>query len=738
VNQQERRPDLQPAVSRGASRIAGASEGTPVDATGLKNPVTFQFEYAATSSPASVGENDDTRELALGFRRLKITAFSTGRTLCDIDFAAGGNSGDYVLCGFGETEQWGRWSVARKSAIVLRKDFEPMGPLLIELDARPYAGAFASMPFTLTSSAGHRHACVIANQNLIVRVDSETARTCGGSTDMVKAGVEPGAFPREKLRELAGRGYTIEPFLDASDLEALAALYGETTHFVPSEFHVSAYLGDPEIRRKIHKGIAAIVGNKLGALAPGYRLVMALFATKKANSTRGRLALHQDYSLVDHGEHLGLNVWIPLCDVDTRNACLRVVEGSQILGHISANPPNPEPYRNVRQTLDSGTYLRDVPMAGGEAFLFDTRVLHVTEENHTDSDRIAVLLSLVPGNVPARLYQWNERDPDRLEVWEVDTELYLRMAAPNAYIENPELMGAKFAGRIDHKFEMLTLSDLQRILPVPVAAPITIEAIRDARRPVQAHDTADVKNYYDEKTAAYIEGFGEVFQGSRPESTEDLLHYIVEAAKITDGMKILDAGCGVCGPAAWFAEHLDVTIEALTISPVQVREAQTRVNARGVAGRIIVREGDFHKLEELYPPETFDRVLFLETICHSRDYRLVIEQAKRVLKPGGYLYIKDFYCQDFRSRPELREAQLQDLKKLNSVYRLVIPDLASTVDLILELGFRLDYVREPRYTAIFGPWLKLEKIAGMGWNPKLSYLDLISGLEILCRKAAAA
>jgi SAM-dependent methyltransferase len=199
-------------------------------------------------------------------------------------------------------------------------------------------------------------------------------------------------------------------------------------------------------------------------------------------------------------------------------------------------------------------------------------------------------------------------------------------------------------------------------------------------------------------------------------------------------MKILDAGCGVCGPAAWFAEHRAVTIEALTISPVQVREAQVRVGARGLADRITVREGDFHRLTEIYPAESFDRVLFLETICHAHDYRLVLEQAERVLKPGGCLYVKDFYCQDFRSKPELLEARMLDLKRLNSVYRLALPDIASTVDLVLELGFRLSYVREPRYDAAFGPWIKYEQTAGTAWGPKLSHLDLISAMEIFCRK----
>ncbi len=262
--------------------------------------------------------------------------------------------------------------------------------------------------------------------------------------------------------------------------------------------------------------------------------------------------------------------------------------------------------------------------------------------------------------------------------------------------------------------------------------PGSSEPIRDARHPIQSHSTDDVRRYYDEKTAAYVEGFGEVFQGSRPESTEHLLDYLLDSARISDGMRILDAGCGVCGPAIYFAEHREITIDALTISPVQVREAERRVTSKGLADRITVREGDFHRLAEMYPPNTFDRILFLETICHASDYRKVLEQARMVLKPDGYLYIKDFYCVDFRSMPDLIDAQKEDLKALNRVYRLVLPDLASIVDLLSELGFSLKYLRELRYEPFSAPWEKFEQLAGITWTPKLR--DVIASMEILCMK----
>jgi len=265
---------------------------------------------------------------------------------------------------------------------------------------------------------------------------------------------------------------------------------------------------------------------------------------------------------------------------------------------------------------------------------------------------------------------------------------------------------------------------------------LTRNPIRDARKPIQDHTLDDVKKYYDEKTAVYLEGFGEVFQGSRPSSTSDLLDYILKAADIYDGDSILDAGCGICGPSIYFAKKKNITIEALTLSPVQVREAKQRVHAAGLDHRITVREGDFHQLASLYPTESFERILFLETICHARDYRQVLEQAWRVLKPGGYLYIKDFYCPDFRSKPDLIATQLEDLHALNRVYRLVLPDLPSLLDVVSQLGFVLKYLREPQYEAVFEPWIKFEQLAGLAWNPRLSYLDLIAGMELCVRKPA--
>lgn len=241
------------------------------------------------------------------------------------------------------------------------------------------------------------------------------------------------------------------------------------------------------------------------------------------------------------------------------------------------------------------------------------------------------------------------------------------------------------------------------------------EVVRDVRSPVNQHTVADVKRYYEEWTQGYIEGFGEVFQGSRPASTDELLEYIIQAARLEDGLRVLDAGCGVGGPAVGFAERRNLNIEALTLAQVQVEEAQKRIKAKGLEHQIKVRQGDFHHLAELYPANSFDRVLFLESLCHAEDYRRALEQAKQVLKPGGLLYIKDFYAIDHRSRPQLLELHAKDLQELNRIYCLVMPNLPGTVDIISELGFDIYYMRKPMYAYSLAAWENFMRHTNTFW-----------------------
>lgn len=264
--------------------------------------------------------------------------------------------------------------------------------------------------------------------------------------------------------EILEKGFTVVPFLDPEEVQALLALHAETHATVPYDFYVSAL--DPyELRRRICEGIASVLSSKLNRLFPGYRLFLASFVTKKANSTHGKLQPHQDYSLTEQDKHTALNVWVPLCDVNVQNGCMRMVAYSQRFNHICATSMNPSVYSNLIPELEAH-FLTDVPMTAGEALIFDARVLHATGENETPRERPAILFSLVPSDAQTLLYFWNHDVPERIEVYEADTDFLLHLPA-RRYPTPEEKQGARFIKYIEYAPKLWTTTELERTIPRP-------------------------------------------------------------------------------------------------------------------------------------------------------------------------------------------------------------------------------------------------------------------------------
>jgi SAM-dependent methyltransferase len=155
--------------------------------------------------------------------------------------------------------------------------------------------------------------------------------------------------------------------------------------------------------------------------------------------------------------------------------------------------------------------------------------------------------------------------------------------------------------------------------------------------------SAEVEQYYDEWHQRYVDGFGEVLQTFRSKDPADFLVELGELARLAPGQHVLDAGCGVGGPACLYAERFDVEVDAVTLSQAQVDATAALVAERGLGGRVRVRKGDFHRLEDLYAPEVFDVVYFLEAFCHTDHPEVVLRSVATVLRPGGVVFIKDLY-----------------------------------------------------------------------------------------------
>ncbi len=200
--------------------------------------------------------------------------------------------------------------------------------------------------------------------------------------------------------------------------------------------------------------------------------------------------------------------------------------------------------------------------------------------------------------------------------------------------------------------------------------------------------------YYDDWHERYMAAFGDTFQSERTADLGELFTHIADQAELAPGMRVLDAGCGIGGPALWLARHRGVRVAALNISTAQVSEARSRVEAAGLGDRVEVTQGDFHRLEDFYAPESFDAILFLESLVHSDHPQVVLASAYRVLKPGGVLYLKDLFQRARIAERAERDRVRKVVANVNRSFSLNVKVQSEFLAALRRAGFALEWLRE--------------------------------------------
>jgi cyclopropane fatty-acyl-phospholipid synthase-like methyltransferase len=197
-----------------------------------------------------------------------------------------------------------------------------------------------------------------------------------------------------------------------------------------------------------------------------------------------------------------------------------------------------------------------------------------------------------------------------------------------------------------------------------------------------------VREYYDQMTPLYLEFVGQTFQAgllkglARESAVQGTIEFVSDRAGIRPGHRILDAGCGVCGPAMQIARLFDgAVIDAITLSPAQAKVAETLVAQSGLTDRVSVQVGDYHDLP--YDAGRFDTVLFLESMGYCHELPRLLAEVQRVLKPGGTLYIKDIFCREAELTPD----ESSDLNEFNRVYRQKTPRISMILEEAGRKGF---------------------------------------------------
>lgn len=165
-------------------------------------------------------------------------------------------------------------------------------------------------------------------------------------------------------------------------------------------------------------------------------------------------------------------------------------------------------------------------------------------------------------------------------------------------------------------------------------------------------DTDDIVRYYDQTWFDYRLlwtrnhhmhfGFWDATTRNQAESLAAMTRATADG-NVRPGERILDAGCGVGGPALWLARHYDAEVVGVSLSDAQIAKAREHADREGLADMVRFERADF--TATAFADASFDVVWAQESVCHvpADAKKAFLAEAERVLRPGGRLVMEDWF-----------------------------------------------------------------------------------------------
>jgi cyclopropane-fatty-acyl-phospholipid synthase len=254
----------------------------------------------------------------------------------------------------------------------------------------------------------------------------------------------------------------------------------------------------------------------------------------------------------------------------------------------------------------------------------------------------------VPPNsdVPFEVRFWNGRS---LSFGQGDPALQIvvnnqRGLAALGTLEELTICEAYLNGAIDIKGDMLQLIELRKVLPDGDGLwnqlgrrlmAVMLGQVRTDRRAIAQHYEFDHDFYlsYLQATRCYSQAVFARDDEPLDEAQGRKLELAVEACRLDRGQRLLDVGAG-WGTLTEYAGRKGIHVTSLTISHKSHEFVSDLITRCHLPCQVRLQDFLEHKTAERY-----DAIAILGVMEHLPDYRAVLGQFGRLLKPGGRVYL---------------------------------------------------------------------------------------------------
>jgi phosphatidylethanolamine/phosphatidyl-N-methylethanolamine N-methyltransferase len=147
---------------------------------------------------------------------------------------------------------------------------------------------------------------------------------------------------------------------------------------------------------------------------------------------------------------------------------------------------------------------------------------------------------------------------------------------------------------------------------------------------IEAHES----RLYSDFAPLYDKVFGKIFYSR--------LERVIEDLEIPGGAKVLEVGAGTGTSFPAYPSHCEVT--GIDLAPDMLARARRKIRENGW---VHLKVMEMNALDLEFPEDSFDYVMAFHVVTVVPDPVRMIEEAKRVCKPGGRIVIVNHFTSDF-------------------------------------------------------------------------------------------